>query len=129
MGVVEKGDADGEETVKMRSRSGTAAAMSVLWLLGAVAARAASIDIGSVAGTPGQDVTVDVSLQTMGASVLGTQNQIDFDRDTPIAAQPNGTPDCAVNPAITPQVSMMRLIHLRALHFSTMRVPGISSKK
>jgi hypothetical protein len=108
MSVVEDGDAGGEEMMAMRSWSGTAAAMGVLWLLGAGAARAASIDIGSAAGTPGQDVTVDVSLQTMGASVLGTQNQIGFDRDTPVAARLDGSPDCAVNPAINKNATGFR---------------------
>ena len=80
--------------------SGIALAAGVVWVLAAGAAQAASIDIGSAVGIPGDDVRVDVTLRTMGAAVLGTQNRIDFDRETPIAPRPTGNPDCAVNAAI-----------------------------
>ncbi len=83
----------------IRRRSGIALA-GILWVLAAGGAHAASIDIGSASGMPGDDLTVDVTLRTMGATVLGTQNRIDFDRETPIAARPTGDPDCAVNAAI-----------------------------
>lgn len=83
-----------------RSWRGLAAVAGVFWLLGEGGAYAASISIGTVSGAPGDDVTVEVSLRTMGAAVLGTQNRIEFDRDTPVAALSDGSPDCAVNPAI-----------------------------
>ena len=78
------------------------------WLLAAAVgsvlmpagARAVSIDIGSASGAPGDAVTVAVSLHTMGVSVIATQNRIDFEPETPVAATASGDPDCAVKPAI-----------------------------
>jgi hypothetical protein len=78
----------------------------------AAGARAASLDVGSASGAPGDDVTVAVSLHTMGDTVLGTQNRIDFDRDTPVAATASGDPDCAVNPAIDKNATGFRYLPL-----------------
>jgi hypothetical protein len=70
------------------------------------AARAAevgvpSVDVGTAGGSPGQQVTVSVSLSTAGASVAGVQDDIAFDSiNTPIAATLTGAPDCTVNPSI-----------------------------
>lgn len=89
-----------------------ALAAGTLWLLAGGWAQAASIDIGSASGIPGDDVTVAVSLRTMGATVLGTQNRIDFDRETPIAAGPTGGPDCAVNAAIDKSATSFRFLPL-----------------
>ena len=82
-----------------------------VWLLVAAEARAVTIDVGSAVGMPGADVLVDVSLHTMGASALGTQNRIDFDRATPIAAA-SGAPDCSVNAAIHKQATSFRFLPL-----------------
>src|SRR4030095_1639093 len=86
----------------MSSRRGArAAAIAMALSVAAVGvARAASIDIGSAAGVPGSDVVVEVSLRTMGAAVEGTQNRINFDRQTFVPARAGGQPDCTVNPAI-----------------------------
>jgi hypothetical protein len=73
-------------------------------------ARAALIEIGTASGQPREVVSVSVSLRTMQASVLGTQNRIEFDRDTPVAALPNGEPDCAVNPSIDKDATGFRFL-------------------
>ena len=86
-----------------------AAGVACLW---AVGARAATLDVGSATGAPGDDVSVSVSLHSMGAMVLGTKNRIDFDRDTPIAATASGDPDCAVNPLIDKGATGFRFLPL-----------------
>ena len=91
---------------------GSALAVGVWTLLTAGVACAASIDIGSASGVPGSEVTFAVSLQTMGASILGTQNRIDFERATAVAALPNGSPDCAVMPAIHKSATGFRFLPL-----------------
>jgi hypothetical protein len=59
------------------------------------------ISAGTAAGGPGTTVTLAVSLQTGGASVGGTQNDLFFDPvNTPVDVLADGAPDCAVNPAI-----------------------------
>jgi hypothetical protein len=75
-------------------------------------ARAASIDVASASGVPGSEVTVTVSLRTMGAAVEGTQNRIDFDRQTAIAADEDGQPACSVNPAIDKNGTAFRFLPL-----------------
>lgn len=60
----------------------------------------ASLEVGSATGPRGDAVQFDVSLHTGGQSVAGTQNDLLFDPTVPVAAQANGRPDCAVNPAI-----------------------------
>jgi hypothetical protein len=72
--------------------------------------RAASIDVGSASGAPGDDVSVAVSLQTMGAMVVSTLNRIDFGRETPVAATARGMPDCTVNPAIDKAATAFRFV-------------------
>lgn len=75
-------------------------------------AGAAEISIGTTSGVAGADVQVAVTLRTMGALVLGTQNRIDFDRVTPIAAHVDGNPDCAANPAIDKNATGFRFLPL-----------------
>jgi hypothetical protein len=87
-------------------------AAGLLCLLAAASAGAASVDIGSATGAAGSVVTIDVSLRTMGAMVLGTQNLIEFDRETPVAAKPNGGPDCTPNPAIDKNGTAFRFLPL-----------------
>jgi len=58
------------------------------------------VQIGSGAGVPGGTASFSVSFDAPGESVAGIQNDITFSPETPIAARPNGRPDCAVNPAI-----------------------------
>lgn len=87
----------------------------LLWvavLAWAGAARAVVIGAGMASGAPGDLVAVDVSLATQGAAVLATQNRIDFTRQAYIAARPNGTPDCAVNPAIDKGATGFRFLPL-----------------
>jgi hypothetical protein len=89
-----------------------AMAAAALSLLAAGSARGASIELGAAAGARGQRVSVAATLRTMGASVLGTQNRISFDRQTPIVANEQGTPDCAVNPAIDKSATGFRYLPL-----------------
>jgi len=83
--------------------------MAVL-MLTAAAAHGASIDLGSASGPRGADVSITVTLHTMGAGVLGTQNRIEFDRATPIAADAFGVPDCEVNPVIHKDATGFRFL-------------------
>lgn len=94
------------------TRGALCTTVGMLCLLAASAAGAALIEVGSAAGQPGDDVTITVSLRSMGAAVLGTQNRIDFDRETPVAALPNGQPDCAVNPQIDKDATAFRFLPL-----------------
>ena len=59
----------------------------------------ATIVVGSATGQPGDTVPLEVTLQS-AVEVAGTQNDITFDMDAPIAANEEGDPDCTVNPAI-----------------------------
>lgn len=56
----------------------------------------------SAVGLPGEQVTFSVVLEnTTEALIAGTQNDLTFDStNAPIAAKPDDTPDCSVNPAI-----------------------------
>jgi hypothetical protein len=92
--------ANGSVEMRTRIRSGVAFGLGAVALLVAGAAHAASVDVGTGSGRPGSDVTIAVTLDAMGAMVSGTQNRIDFDRETPIAPSRTGRPDCAANPAI-----------------------------
>jgi hypothetical protein len=96
----------------MGIRVGGLGCAAALWLCAAVAAHAASIDVGSASGMRGDRVSVAVSLRAMDAAILGTQNRISFDRDTPIAAGMDGQPDCAVNPAIDKNATGFRFLPL-----------------
>jgi MYXO-CTERM domain-containing protein len=68
----------------------------------AAAAQAVVITIDDASGDAGSTIGVTVTLNTEGASVAGTQNDITFGSDSgiAIAAKTNGKPDCAVNPDI-----------------------------
>ena len=59
-----------------------------------------SVDIGDAEALPGEDVMVDVRVDTRGSTVVGAQNRIDFIPPLSIAALATGEPDCTVNPAI-----------------------------
>jgi len=100
------------EEMRTRKRSGVAFGVGAVALLVAGAAHAASVDIGTAIGRPGSDVTVAVTLDAMGAMVSGTQNRIDFDRETPIAPSRTGQPDCAANPAIDKNATGFRFLPL-----------------
>jgi hypothetical protein len=72
--------------------------------------RSASADVviagGTSTGAPGAPVSFPVVLDTGGASVGSTQNDLTFDPlHTPIRALPSGDPDCTVNPAIGAPIS------------------------
>jgi hypothetical protein len=61
---------------------------------------AVAVDVGSAAGSPGQQVAIAVSLKSGTQRVVAIQNDIAFDPSTPVAENSDGTPACAVNPAI-----------------------------
>jgi len=92
----------------MRRRAGAVLFGNALVLFTVAMARAASVDIGTVSGERGENAVVAVSLRTMGATILGAQNRIGFDRTTPVAAKANGSPDCAVNAAINKNATGFR---------------------
>jgi DNA-binding beta-propeller fold protein YncE len=72
-----------------------------LLILLPVAARAGTIEAQrAVAAEPGETVTVSVTLRTMGDAIVATQNDLGYDAHAPIAAGPEGEPDCTVNPSI-----------------------------
>lgn len=76
------------------------AAWAALLLLPAGRAAAQMITVGSAAGEPGWLVSFDVTLDSQGSSIAGTQNDLFLDaRYIPIAANALGDPDCEVNPA------------------------------
>lgn len=59
------------------------------------------IVLSSVSAAPGQTATVTATLQSGGASIAGTQNDIGFDpRAVAIVRKPNGKPDCRANAAL-----------------------------
>ena len=65
---------------------------------GASASGKTSVVLNTVPGRPGDVVTVTATLNSSGASVAGTQNDIGFDpKQIAVAAKPNGKPDCAAN--------------------------------
>ncbi|HVO25627.1 MAG TPA: choice-of-anchor Q domain-containing protein [Candidatus Margulisiibacteriota bacterium] len=60
-----------------------------------------SISLSHVIGQPGEQVVFAATLSTKGASIARTQNDVAFDStNAPVAALPNGAPDCTVNPQI-----------------------------
>lgn len=82
-----------------------AAVAAVAVLLGGLAtstawAEPALVQVGSASGSPGEGVTIAVSLATAGRAIAALQNDVGFDPGTPIAAKANGRPDCRVNPEI-----------------------------
>ena len=66
------------------------------------------IVVGETEGAPGDFVSFDVTLDTGGLGVAGTQNDIAFDPSTPIAAAGNGNPQCRVNPNIDKSATTFR---------------------
>ena len=60
----------------------------------------AEIEIGYAVAEPGDEALVSVVLHSDGIDIAGTQNDIGFDPEAPIAATERGAPDCSVNPAI-----------------------------
>ena len=56
---------------------------------------AVRLEVGTAEGRPGERVEVSVYLHGDGAA--GSQVDIGFDPQTPIASRSNGRPDCAVN--------------------------------
>lgn len=73
-------------------------AMAAL-LLGASAAVGQEVEIrvGSTGGYQNQQATFTVTLTHYGQTVVSAQNDITATGATPIAARPDGTPDCWVN--------------------------------
>ncbi|HEX7407793.1 MAG TPA: hypothetical protein VF515_09115, partial [Candidatus Binatia bacterium] len=62
--------------------------------------------VGSATGAPGARVTFAVTLLPLWQSVFaGTQNDISFTQMTAVAANADGTPDCAVNPLINKEAT------------------------
>ena len=59
------------------------------------------IVLSSGSAGPGGTATITATLQTGGAKIAGTQNDISFDpRDVAIARKANGKPDCRANTAL-----------------------------
>jgi hypothetical protein len=58
------------------------------------------IQVGSATGAAGEQVSVDVSMESGGARVAGVQNDIISGTWLRIGAAASGRPDCKVNPAI-----------------------------
>jgi hypothetical protein len=61
---------------------------------------AVAVDVGGATGLPGEQVTIAVFLKSGTQSVVAIQNDIAFDPSTPVMENSDGTPACAVNPAI-----------------------------
>jgi len=64
----------------------------------AATAHAVSIDVGSATGGPGQTVTVEVTLNSMGQEVAGAGATVSFESSTPIVS-------CKVNPDLNRELS------------------------
>jgi len=56
--------------------------------------------IGSVSATAGEEVTLDVGLETRGATVASAQADLVFPAGTSVAALPDGSPDCELAPEV-----------------------------
>ena len=64
----------------------------------------AAIRLSTASGRPGDQVTFNATLDTGGATVGSVQNDLAFDSESaPIAALPNGLPNCMLNPEINKQ--------------------------
>lgn len=60
-----------------------------------------AIVVDSVSAAPGEKIPVSVRLRAGGATVAGTQNDLEFDGvAVRVVANANGRPDCLVNPDI-----------------------------
>lgn len=64
----------------------------------------ARVSIAQVRGVPGGAVTVEVSLETAGARIIGARNDIEFSLLTPVRRRPDGSFDCTTNPGLAPLV-------------------------
>jgi hypothetical protein len=86
----------------IRTAALSVAAASALILATTPRAGAVSITVENAETGQNQDVSVDVTLQTMGSEVAGTQNDLVYPPDSEIGvvADNDGNPTCAVNPAI-----------------------------
>ena len=62
-------------------------------------AYAASITVGTATGGAGTTATFDVTLQSQGTMVLGTQNDIDYQPQTPVAVSALG--NCGITTSMT----------------------------
>ena len=93
---------------------GIVGAMLVAGVVAVAAAGAEGVvlTVGSAEGRPGQQVSVPVTLAAEGAAVLATQNQIAFTRQAFVAADDEGAPLCAVNPAIDKEATAFRFLPL-----------------
>ncbi|MFQ5665153.1 MAG: hypothetical protein ACE5I7_01850 [Candidatus Binatia bacterium] len=91
---------------------------------------APAVRIDVVRANPGELVQVAVRLESVGASVAGTQNDIGFDGVfISIVAKPSGRPDCTVNPDIDKAATSFgfrpagcadsQCVSVRAIVFST----------
>lgn len=96
----------------MRGSFGRWAVAAVAVMASATQALAVTIDAGTANGEPGETVTVSVSLLAEGATVIATQNRIDFSREAHVAAKLNGQPDCSVNPEINKEATGFRFLPL-----------------
>ncbi|HSQ01187.1 MAG TPA: hypothetical protein VL049_28540 [Candidatus Dormibacteraeota bacterium] len=76
----------------------------VLVIATASAAHAAPVQIaiGAGHGTPGGAVTVEVTVDPADQVAIGAGNDIEYSPLTPIRVRPDGTLDCAANPALSP---------------------------
>jgi hypothetical protein len=86
----------------IRTAALSVAAASALILAATPKAGAVSITVVNAETGTGQDVSVDVTLQTMGSEVAGTQNDLVYPPggEIGVVADNDGNPTCAVNPAI-----------------------------
>lgn len=59
------------------------------------------LELDTVTGAPGESVTVTVALTTSDTAISATENDLEFYRsDTRVGRNPDGRPDCTVNPDI-----------------------------
>lgn len=59
-----------------------------------------TLKVGSTAGMPGSQVTVDVQFRTSRRELTAVQNDLLFAPHARVAEKHEGVPDCAVNPSI-----------------------------
>jgi len=90
--------------MNMRKKNERTALLTSLAAAGALCfagtgAYAASITVGTATGAAGGTAPFSVTLQTGGASVLGTQNDVDYDPSTPVAVSLQG--NCGVTTSKT----------------------------
>lgn len=103
------------------------------------ASQAVTLRVGSAADRPDQTVSIDVTLNTGGAPVAGTQNDLQFEPETPVRATAGGRPDCSVNTVIGKESSSFAFrppgctpgidcIGIRALIFSLENIDAIPNR-